>query len=286
MVVQQHGRRGGAVAFVVAAGLTVGAAATTGCSEMGAMAADERSAADGLALVRRAADVLVRSGSSMARTSMETANGGTRVTIRGTGRFDYGEGLGRLRVVLPEDAAGSEEHRPVTELLAPGELYMKDRGAGVPADKWVRIDTTGLADGNLVTGGATDPLSAAELLRGARKVTYVGEARAEEDGAAVRHYRGTVDIRKAAAEASHARGALAAAAKGFSTNAVPFDVFLDEQGRLRKVRHRFTFSNAPQGADGVQVVSTTVLYAFGVRVDVELPPEREIYAGTIDVTRS
>ncbi|PGH49201.1 hypothetical protein CRI70_19010, partial [Streptomyces sp. Ru87] len=34
----------------------------------------------------------------------------------------------------------------------------------------------------------------------------------------------------------------------------------------------------------VEVISTTVLYAFGARVDVELPPERDIYAGTIAVT--
>ncbi len=69
-------------------------------------------------------------------------------------------------------------HRPITELLTPGALYMKNRGAGVPDGKWVRIDTTALKDGNLVTGGVTDPMAAAELLRGASDVTYAGEDRA------------------------------------------------------------------------------------------------------------
>ncbi|MEU8354168.1 hypothetical protein, partial [Streptomyces sp. NPDC048845] len=289
MVVRQHGHRGGVAALLVAAVLASSVAAT-GCSKRDARA-DERARASGdLALVRAAADALIRSGSSRARTSMETANGGTRVVIRGRGGFDYGRGLGRLRVVLPEDAAGSEERRPVTELLAPGELYMKDRGAGVPPDKWVRVDTTGLPDGNLVTGGATDPLAAAALLRGAREVRYVGRARADEDGTVVRHFRGISDLRRAAERASrHARGALAAAARGFSTRVVPFDVFLDGEGVPRKMRHRFTFAEpgdpdggrggrgdggerGDRGRDGggqrepgpeVEVISTTVLYAFG-----------------------
>jgi hypothetical protein len=123
----------------------------------------------------------------------------------------------------------------------------------------VRVDTRTLSDGNLVTGGATDPLVAAELLRGARKVTYVG---AEQlDGVRVRHYRGVT-----------------AAEKGFAKRDVPFDAYLDEQGRLRKVEHHFSFVN---GGRTVDVASTTVLYGFGVPVAVKLPAAGDIYAGKI-----
>ena len=234
------------------------------------------------AVVRRAAEALAGAGSAETRTSMETAAGGTRVTIRGEGAYDFRKQLGRIKVVLPRDAAGAEEHRPITELLAPGALYMKNRGAGVPDDKWVRIDTTGLEDGNLVTGGVTDPTAAAELLRGAGEVTYVG--RSELAGVAVRHYRGTADLGRAAGAASaSSRGALAAAAKGFSTDAVPFDAYLDDEGLLRKVRHRFTF--ATEGP-AVVVVSTMLLYGFGVPVSVVLPPEADIYTGRVQQGRS
>lgn len=227
--------------------------------------------------VRGAAEALVRVGSSKTSTSMEMATGGTRVTIRGEGGYDFRLRTGRLQVMLPGDAAGESEHRPITELLVPGALYMKNRGAGVPADKWVRVDTTTLDDGNLVTGGATDPAAAAELLRGARQVTYVGEV--DLAGVKVRHYRGTTDIAEAARLASpQVRGALAAAAKGFTTDAVPFDAYLDEEGRLRKVRHQFSFSN--QGRT-VAVASTTLLYGFGVPVSVTLPDRADIYAGKI-----
>ncbi|MFD9721920.1 hypothetical protein [Streptomyces sp. NPDC059076] len=227
--------------------------------------------------VRSAADALLAARSARARTSMETATGGTRVTLHGEGRYDFARGMGRLTVTLPEDLAGAEEHRPVVELLAPGALYMKNRGAGVPADKWVRIDTSTLADGNLVTGGATDPLTAAELLRGAGDVVYLGEKVFE--GGAVRHFRGSTDLSRAARVARPAaRPALAAAAKGFARDRVAFDVYLDDEGRMRKVRHRFTFAN---GDGTVTVTSITVLDGFGLPVAVRLPAERDIYAGRI-----
>jgi hypothetical protein len=280
MVVQRHRRTG--TVFAAAAAAMGWVSGATGCSGGGA-AADSQRPTDPVDAVRQAADVLVRQRTSKARTSMEMATGGTRVTIRGEGVYDYRARLGRLKVVLPQDPAGVEEHRPITELLAPGALYMKNRGAGVPADKWVRVDTTTLSDGNLVTGGATDPLAAAELLRGAEDVTYVGES--EVAGTPVRHYRGTADLARAAKRASAGhRDALRAAAKGFPKGEVPFDAYLDDQGRVRKVRHQFSFANK-RGDSGrksdVDVASTTLLYDFGAPVRVELPDAEDIFAGKI-----
>ncbi|MET7644434.1 hypothetical protein ABZS83_12460 [Streptomyces sp. NPDC005426] len=286
MVVRQHRSGGGAraVCALVVVGVMVAAA---GCAVDGGSgaAAEDRSGPGAVEAVRRAATVLAgpgaEAGSAEVSTSMETAAGGTRVTIRGKGTYDFRTQSGRLRVVLPQDATGEDEHRPITELLAPGALYMMNRGAGVPADKWVRIDTTALADGNLVTGGVTDPMAAAELLRGVRSVTYVGEA--DLAGVTVRHYRGTTDIARAARRSSaSARGALTAAARGFGTVAVPFDAYLDAQGRLRKVRHRFSFANEGPARE---VVSTTLLYGFGVAVSVPLPDPRDIYTGEIEPGR-
>ncbi|MFF5568253.1 hypothetical protein ACFY7Z_24795 [Streptomyces sp. NPDC012623] len=278
MVTGQHRRGGAAVAAMTVAGVV---AMTAGCAGGGVSGGAGEAAADRpgrqAASVRKAADVLLAAGSSKARTSIEMAAGGTRVTIRGEGGYDFGRRMGHLRLVLPKDPSGADEHRPITELLAPDALYMKNRGAGVPDDKWVRVDSTTLDDGNLVTGGATDPLTAAELLRTATDVRFV----AEQDlaGTRVWHYRGVADIARAARTASpFARGALAAAAKGFAREAVPFDAYLDEAGRLRKVRHRFSYVN--QGRT-VAVASTTLLYAFGEPVVLTLPPKGDIYDGEI-----
>ncbi|MER6099353.1 hypothetical protein ABT154_26585 [Streptomyces sp. NPDC001728] len=269
-----HGRGSGAFAFTaVLVGSLVGAGTVTGC----AAPEDPKPKGAPALVVRNAAEVLTRAGTSKATTSMEMAAGGTRVTIRGEGGYDFRRRTGRLQVVLPKDAAGTSEHRPITELLTPGALYMKNRGAGVPADKWVRVDTTTLDDGNLVTGGATDPAAAAELLGGVREVTYLGEV--DLAGVKVSHYRGVTDIARAARVASpQLRGALAAAAKGFAKDTVPFDAYLDGEGRLRKVRHQFSFSNRGRT---VAVASTTLLYGFGIPVEVTLPDRRDIFAGKI-----
>ncbi|MFF4354688.1 hypothetical protein [Streptomyces sp. NPDC001530] len=279
VALEEEGRAGWAVVAGAAAwavGLMVGA---TGCSGGGAAAESARAGDDSVEVLHQAAATLQRAGSAKARTSMEMATGGTRVTIRGEGVYDFKDQMGRLKVLLPEDPAGTDEHRPITELLAPGALFMKNRGAGVPADKWVRVDTAGLSDGNLVTGGATDPYAAAELLRGARTATYVGKT--EVAGTPVRHYRGTADLDVAAGSASKGqRSALKAAAKGFATAEVPFDAYLDDEGRLRKVRHRFSFVNG-QRKGTVAVASTTLLYDFGVPADVRLPESGDIFAGKI-----
>ena len=275
MTERQHRLRGAAVLAGLVAGVCAGAA---GCGQGGDDADDAR-AADPVQTLHRAADTLRGAGSSKARTSMEMATGGTRVTIRGEGVYDYRRQRGRLTVLLPQDPAGETEHRPITELLAPGALFMKNRGAGVPADKWVRVDTATLSDGNLVTGGATDPYTAAEVLRGTRTATYVG--RTEVAGTQVRHYRGTADLALAVKSASETgAAALKAAAKGFATAEVPFDAYLDDQGRIRKLRQRFSFVNGQQ-KDTVAVFSTTLLYGFGAPVTVRLPRSQDIYAGRI-----
>ena len=230
-----------------------------------------------------AADALVTAARSRVTTAMRMAGGGTWLTITGAGGFDYAGGWGELTVLLPRDAIGKQEHKPITELLTPGALYMKNRGAGVPADKWVRLDTTRLADGDLVTGGATEPLAAAELLRGARDVRDAGGRTVQ--GVKVTHFTGTTDIARAAAAAPAAvRAPLAAAARGFTVTRVPFEAWLDAYGRLRRLTETFTFSTV--GArrtpgQNVTVVSTTTYDGFGAPVRMTLPRTADIWTGKI-----
>ncbi|WP_370420547.1 hypothetical protein AB8O64_20635 [Streptomyces sp. QH1-20] len=257
MVVRGQRRRGAVVATAVAGGVAV-ALLVSGCSPMTAAYEPQAGRAGrphsarpvhgtgavidpgrALATVRGAAAALAREGGAKVVTSMETVSGGTRLTIQGSGVYDFARPVGELTVLLPEDATGAAEHRPITEVFTPGGLYMKNRGAGVPADKWVRLDTAALPDGNLLTSGATDPLAAAGLLGGAREVTYMRDERV--GGVRVGHYWGTIDLGRAARAAPvRDRGPLAAAAKGFSSGTVAFDVLIDAQGRPRELRYRFS----------------------------------------------
>lgn len=295
---------------VVAAAVCL-AALTSGCAgqaagDTGDGRGERADAAHGLAArtqaaaVTNAADTLAAAGSSRVRTAMRMASGGTWLTVKGTGAFDFARRQGALTVLLPRDAIGKEEHKPITELFVPGALYMKNRGAGVPASKWVRVDTTGLADGNLVTGGATEPLAAAELLRGAGRMTFAGEETVR--GVRVRHFIGATDlVRAAAAAPPEVRGPLEAAARGFTVTRVPFDAWLDAEGRLRRLTETFTLGdpggpadtggtepphkgdaeNRPDTDDAVTVVSTTSYDRFGVTVPVILPRPADIWTGKI-----
>jgi hypothetical protein len=287
------GRRRTETVGVAVAGLgALLACSAAGCAG-GDAAAGDPARTDPLTAVRQAAAVLEQAGSSRTRTAIRMASGGTRVTLRGTGGFDFASRTGRLRVMPPREASGAQTAGPITELVTPGALYMKDRGGGVPPDKWVRVDATTLPDGNLVTGGATDPYSAALLLGGARSAADAG--RRELEGTPVRHIRGRLDLRAAARAApAHARGRLTAAAKGFSHRTVTFDAYLDASGRLRQVRHLFTFAEgvpggaaAGSGAGGsgataeVRVVSVTSLHDFGAPVRVTMPEAGDIWTGRI-----
>jgi hypothetical protein len=122
-------------------------------------------------------------------------------------------------------------------------------------------------------------LDAAELLRGTREVTY--QQTTEFAGDKVRYYRGTADLGEAARLASPgSKTSLSAAAHGFATAQVPFDAYLDDQGRIRKIRLLFRYASKNSSAP-VSVASTTLLYDFGTPVDITLPEGRDIYAGRI-----
>lgn len=239
-------RRRNASLDVLCGGLLLAAVAVTGCGGPDAVA-DQKPPGAVLAALREIPDLLTAAGSSRASTAVQMASGGTRITIHGEGVFDYRKRTGELRVTLPEDPS-AERSEPVTEVFVPGSLYMKNRGAGVPAGKWVRMAIAALPDGNLVTGGATDPITAAALLRGARSAEDLGEV--EVGGETLRLYRGVADIAEAAEAApdEHGREQLRAAVHGFTDTAVPFDVYVDAEGLLRQVRHRFSFA-VPRAAE-------------------------------------
>ncbi|NJP67011.1 hypothetical protein HCJ92_12085 [Streptomyces sp. ventii] len=273
----------GAAALVL-----VGVVGLSGCAGAGGepdAAPDPGRPSDALSVIRGVPDTLAAGPGSRVTTSLQLASGGTRIAIRGEGVFDHAAGVGELLVTLPEDP-GAARAAPVTEVFVPGLLYMRNRGAGVPADKWVRVEIDSLPDGNLVTGGATDPVTAAELLRGAQAAEYHGEV--ELDGEKARLYSGVTDIAAAsrAAGDEDRRRQLAVAVGAFTVGAVPFEVYLDERGTPRRMRHEFSFAATDGGAGPVEVVSVTELYDFGTVVKVRLPDEGDIYAGAVVVDQT
>ncbi|MET7299750.1 hypothetical protein [Embleya sp. NPDC005575] len=227
--------------------------------------------------VRKAADVTTGAKSSRTRTTMTMQNADRVVKLTGQGMFDYVRHIGSLTVDAPKDSGIAG---PLQEILTPDALYMKNGSPGVPKDKWVRLAIDGLADGNLVSGGATDPGTSFEILRGVNDdVVLVGTEKFGADQ--VRHYRGTLDIRKAHdLTAPAVRGPLAAALKTFDGAPIPFDAYLDDAGRLRKVEESFAFVMGPdqgKATPTAKVLSAAELYDFGVVVGVKPPEAKDLY---------
>ncbi|MER5865686.1 hypothetical protein [Kitasatospora sp. NPDC002040] len=263
-----------------AAAVTVLAAALTACGGGAAKppgsSADQLSA-DPLTAVRSAADITGRTGSAQAVTELTTESGDKKAVFNGTGGYDYVKRVGRLEITVPPGAATTGK---IVEVVLPGTVYLQNSGAKIPEGKWVKLDIRQLPDGNLVSSGATDPASAAGALRGAQKAELVGTE--SVGGVELKHYKGVLDLAKAA-EATGGRGGdgLRMAAQTFTLKEIPYEVWLDPQGRLHKVVQTFGFAGVAGSKlpkDQVRVVSTLSLSGFGQPVQAVEPAPAEIYS--------
>ncbi|GAA2252153.1 MULTISPECIES: hypothetical protein [Kitasatospora] len=262
--------RTGAVTALLALALTA-----CGSGSRAAESSADQLSADPLTAVRSAADITGRTGSAKAVTELVTASPDKKVVFNGSGGYDYQNRIGKLEIDVPPGAATTGK---IVEVVLPGTVYLQNSGAKIPEGKWVKLDVRQLADGNLVSSGATDPASAAGALRGAQKAELAG---AETVGGVVlKHYKGTLDLAKAAA-ATGGRGGdgLRMGAQTFTVKEVPYEAWLDAQGRLHKVVETFSFAGvagSKEAKDQVKVVSTVSLSDFGATVDVSEPGAADI----------
>lgn len=233
-------------------------------------------AANPLTAVRSAADITGHTGSVLDATTLATASATKKMTLHGTASYDYSTRLGRMQITVPP---GGSTTGQLVEVVSPGIVYMQNSGAKVPKGKWVKVSVQQLADGNLVSSGATDPASAAGALRGAVTAALVGSA--QVDGTLLKHYKGTLDLTKAAAATGGGAGTgLALAARTFTVKQVPYEVWLDQHGRIHRIVETFTFSQVAASTapkDQVVVTSSSAFSDYGTPVKVSLPPSADVY---------
>ena len=97
-------------------------------------------------------------------------------------------------------------------------------------------------------------------------------------GAATTHFRGRVDLSDKAIAAAPAskKAALQAARNSFGPDGYPIDVWLDAEGRVRRVEYALT------SGTGAQQTSTTVrldLYGFGGKSGIVIPNPADVGDG-------
>jgi hypothetical protein len=246
--------------------------ATSGCAGAGSAVTV---AADPVAAVRSAGATSMKVGTAEVATSVAMTADGKTDQFSGTGAFDFADQLGSITLTVPQDVS---THSTLDEVVTPTTLYMRPSGSTA---KWVQVDSSKLADGDLISAGYTSPILAFAMLRGAGasggSVSYAGQDTVYN--VPVAHYTGTLDLAAAAAAApAPESAALAAAGRSFTEKSVPFDVYLDARGRVLRFVAHFQFPAPAPDKGLVKIVSSTDLYDLGKPVSVTAPAAADVLA--------
>jgi hypothetical protein len=200
------------------------------------------------------------------------APGQAAVTMTADGVLDAKARTADVTVTLP--GLGKVALR-----IVDGAIYAKvpEAMASLSPKPWLKLDVAalGAAVGQF---GSQNPADHLDMLAGMTDVTEVGSEKI--DGVETTHYRGKVDVAKAIKAATNpaARKNLESAAKAMATATMPADVWIDKQGRLRKMT--FTMTAKPAAGSGVKGNATMVGAAtfsdFGTPVKVTAPPAADV----------
>ena len=198
-------------------------------------------------------------------------------SIEAEGSFDYESRRGLLTMGLPLQPGQAPVD--VEMRLLENTMYMKfpaQMSAAFGGKPWVKIDLEAAAKaagadlGALSSAAAADPTQSLAQLRGVSDdVTEVGEE--ELRGVKVTHYRLTINVEKAIAETPEAqREALRSSLEKIGAETLPAEVWIDDDGRLRKMTQQIS-------VDGAGTTEVTIeLFDFGTEVDVEAPAEVDV----------
>ena len=222
---------------------------------------------------------------------------GFDITISGQGAEDFASRRVELTMALPLGVGA------VDERILGGVLYLRlpaQLSAQRPAGKaWLRVDLNALARqtlgsplSSLTPGGTSDPGDLLGYLQGLSDsgLTEVGSDTI--DGAPTTHYRGVIDLNRAADKLpAAAAAALRQMISRLGTGRQPVDVWVDDQGRARQLRMDLGLpANAfagtagrgstprPGGAGGAGATMTiTVAFSgFGEPVSIVAPPPDQV----------
>jgi hypothetical protein len=203
-------------------------------------------------------------------------------TFSGEGFVDPVKKQGHVTTDVP----GAGRMDVVTDGLT---MYMKFPAAmtqdKLPDGKtWVKIDMQKALEGGgidlsaFMNAGSTDPSAQLQQLKAMGDIEQVGTE--DVDGVQTTHYKGVVDLRKAANlvpadqrdQARRSADKLVELAGGTST--IPTQLWIDDQGHIRKLKQ--TTPNATTG----DVTSTIEYSDFGATEAIDIPSDDE----TLDIT--
>ena len=249
---------------------------------------------DALALdpVASAAAKTVETGSSRVEFTVAMKVDGESVGMSGSGAFDYqgARGEATYRMQLPMFGEVGMDMRMVgTKIFV--RLPEAISGGLTGGKEWVGVDVgksleqAGL--GSLDFTQQQDPGQTLQYLRAASTgVTEAGSATVR--GVETTRYTGRLDFRKAleegidglglpAAERQRAREGMQRMLDQLGANGVPFEVFVDDDGLLRRMR--MDLSMTVEG-ESMTMAMKMDYFDFGTDVNVHAPPPSDVFDAT------
>lgn len=244
------------------------AVATTGCG-----------GDDPQALLDGAGEALEAAETSRFEMSVEAVGEDTGQFVA-EGAQDLGTGALRMAIDLGDEATTTETLLLGSEVFIRSPLFALFTG---DAATWVRVDLEETAerqglDADALLGDQTGPAALLAQLDGASG--DLEELGAEDvRGVPTTHLRVTVDTDAAIEQADPAvREQLRSYAEATGLpDTYPMDLWIDEDGLVRRIRTILDVPGAAGASDGVTQQTTLELFDFGVRVDLDPPlPEQTI----------
>ena len=191
---------------------------------------------------------------SMDTASLGLPGGGGKLDIMTIGTDAY--------VKIPPGLAG-----PASQLLG-GKPFLKIDMQAVGESQG--LDLSALEQG-------ADPAGQLDYLKGA--ANDVKEAGTESiRGVKTTHYKATIDLNKAEASMTPAqRKATDALKQKTGITTIPVEVWVDAQGRARRMWSRVDMTKASGAAASVGYVTTTIeFYDYGTPVQITAPPADQV----------
>jgi len=250
---------------------------------------------DALALdpVANAAAKTVESGSSRVEFTVAMKVGADSVGMTGSGAFDYQEARGEAtyqmqlpmfgEVGMDMRLIGTKVFVRLPEALASAGLTGGREWASV--DVGTSLERAGL--GGLDFTQQQDPAQMLQYLRAASTgVTEAGSAIVR--GVETTRYRGELDFRKALdagidelelspAERRQAQQGMEAMLEQLGAKSVPFEVFVDDDGLLRRMTMDL---NMEMEGERVTMAVQMDYFDFGTAVNVQAPPASDVFDAT------
>lgn len=208
------------------------------------------------------------------------------MSFSGNGVFD---GRGRsgamnMRFNLPAAAQGQlGTTSPTMEMIMDGRnglvMYMRSPlFRTIAGDKWLKLDMEALAKKEgvdlsaLMNANQADPSESLQMLKASTDAHPIGYDRVR--GVFTTHYTLKIDLKRLAKTYEGLGKTFDAVRKLSGTTTFPAEAWIDDQGRIRRMKLDMTF-NAPTGGSFTMSM-TEELYAFGIKVNVRPPAANQI----------